>query len=304
MDKLTALTVFQRVAETENFSRAAEGLGMSKSVVSKQVSALEESLGVKLLYRTTRRVSLTDAGRAYLERTRRVLEELEEADNAVSALSAEIKGRLKINAPLTFGIQHLGPALCDFLNAHPKLALDVDLADRFVDVVEEGYDLVIRIGALADSSLIARKLADSRMILSAAPGYLARHGTPQTPDDLTRHAGLHYRHERQARGWPLKSATGEETVVQVPGSFAANNGDLLLRAAVGGLGIARLPTFIVAEAMAAGALTPVLPGWAPPTAGIWAVYPPNRHLSAKVRALIDHLSGRFGDPPYWDAKIG
>ncbi|RMD90113.1 MAG: LysR family transcriptional regulator [Alphaproteobacteria bacterium] len=301
MDQLTALRVFVRVAEGGSFSRAAELLGMSKSAVSKHVAALESHLGARLLYRTTRQVSLTEEGRAYLERAVRILEDIEEADSAVSTLRAEPRGTLRLNCALSFTIRHIAPALPEFIGRYPKLAVDLELNDRFVDLVEEGYDLAVRIGELEDSALIARRLADVPVLFVAAPDYLRRCGTPSQPTDLAEHACLLYRGRASGREWTV--GTGETAQrVKVSGPLVANNGEAIKSAAVGGLGIARLPAFILDDEIARGTLVEVLPAFRPAPIPVQAVYAPNRHLSAKVRAFIDFFAARFAAPGYFESR--
>ncbi|MBM3488059.1 MAG: LysR family transcriptional regulator [Alphaproteobacteria bacterium] len=302
MDRLTSMAIFARVVEAEGFSAAVERLGLSRGAVSKHILQLEDHLGVRLLNRTTRRVSLTEIGRTYYERCIRVLGEVEEADQIVARLYAEPRGTLRVNGPMSFGILHLGNAIADFLYAHPRLGVDLALDDRFVDVVEEGYDVAIRIARLADSSLIARRLAPARCVLVAAPRYLAAHGTPHHPGELARHRCLAYTYLASGNEWRLTGAGGAETV-RISGPFAANNGDVIKAAALEGAGIALLPTFMVGPALRDGSLMRVLPGHELPTLSIFAVYPANRHVSAKVRVFIDFLVERFGPEPYWDAGL-
>jgi DNA-binding transcriptional LysR family regulator len=302
MDRLDGIEAFVKVGELGSFSAAAKRLGTSKSAVSKQVAALEDRLGAKLLHRTTRALSLTEAGGAFLERARAILSELAEAESAVSSLNGELQGALWVNAPLSFGIRHVAPAVAPFLAAHPNLTLELDLSDRFVDLVEEGYDLALRIGVLPDSSLIARRLVPVKRLLCAAPSYLDKHGTPQTPADLAAHACLTYRHDRRSGPWLLERG-GERLQLNVAGPLAANNGDVLLAAAEAGAGIVDLPTFYTCDALRDGRLRAVLPDWSPPKLALHAVYPPNRHLSLKVRTFIDYLAARLGPEPYWDRAL-
>lgn len=299
MDQLTALRVFARVAETESFSEAARRLGLSKSAVSKHVSMLEDHLGAKLLYRTTRRVSLTEEGQGYLSRIIQVLDDLEEADGAVSALRSDPRGTLRVNAALSFGLRHLGPALVDFHRHYPQVTVDLDLTDRFVDLLQEGVDVAIRIGELSDSSLIARRLTSTRLICLAAPSYLKRHGEPRTVADLASHQCLRYRGRRSPAEWALTPLDGgPEETARVEGPVIANNGDVLVQAAVAGLGIYQSPDFMAYEAIARGDLVPILTHYETPVLPVHAVYPPNRHLSARVRAFIDHLAEWFRTPPW------
>lgn len=302
MDRLDAIEAFVKVGELGSFSAAAKRLGSSKSVVSKQIAALEDRLGAKLFHRTTRALSLTEAGAVFLERARTILAELGAAESAVTHLTGELQGTLRVNAPLSFGIRHVSPAIAPFLAEHPNLHLELDLTDRFVDLVEEGYDLALRIGALADSSLIARKLAPVNRLLCASPEYLERAGVPRMPQDLAKHACLSYRQERRSSPWLLDN--GETNIsVNVTGPLASNNGDALLEAARAGAGIVDLPTFYTCDDIRAARLITVLPGWTPPKLALYAVYAPNRHLSLKVRSFIDFFAARFGPKPYWDRAL-
>ena len=303
MEQLTAMLAFARVVETGSFSKAARDLGVSKSAVSKQISRLEDRLGVRLLNRTTRRHSLTEAGTSFFEGCQRMLAEVESAEAAVSRLASAPRGTLKINAPMSFGLQHLGPALADFLGAYPELSVDLVLNDRLVDLVEEGFDVGLRIGKLADSSLIARRLAPCRHVLCAAPAYLSSHPTPRVPEDLKAHSCLHYSYLSSGQTWRFNGPDGVRKIT-VSGRLRINNGDLLKVAATNGLGIALLPTFIVGDALRAGRLVPVLNEWKPVfDSAIHAVYPASRNLSPKVRVFIDFLAERFGELPYWDRTL-
>src|SRR4051812_15376742 len=299
MDRLANLQIFARVVETGGFTAAAEKLGLSRAVVSKAVIELERSLGVRLLERTTRRVRVNEVGQAYYDKAARVLAELDEADRAVRRLHQEPRGTLRVNAPLSFALLHLKPVVARYLDANPEVTLALDLTDRFVDLIDEGYDVAIRIAALADSSLIARRLAPARRILCAAPGYLARHGEPTTPAELTTHRCLCYGTVARHADWHLTGPDGTHTV-RVTGPLASNNGDMLACAATEGLGIALLPTFIVGADLQAGRLQRVLPAWSPGDSAIYAVYPPNRQLAAKVRAFVDLLAAHFSARPSWD----
>ncbi len=303
MDTLNAMLVFARVVEANSFSEAARRMGLSKSAVSKQVSALEDRLGARLLNRTTRRISPTEVGAALYERCARIASEVEEAELIVTRLHAAPRGRLRVNAPMSFGHLHLSPAMPEFLDRYPELSVDLALNDRFVDVVEEGYDVAIRITRLRDSSLIARKLAPARRIVCASPGYLARHGRPRAVADLTQHTCLIYTYAERSDLWSLSDGTGQRYHVQVKGTFSVNSGDALKAAAVEGLGITLLPTFLVGREIADGRLVNVFPDVIDDFGGIYAIYPHNRHLTPKVRALVDFLVGRFGSAPEWDRAI-
>jgi len=300
MDRLDSMEAFVRVAESKSFSEAARRLNLSKSVISRQVSGLEADLGARLFHRTTRSLTLTEVGTAYLERCQRILADIEEANLSVSNLQAAPRGKLKVNAPVTFAIQHLAPALPDFLSRYPEMEIDLALNDRFVNLVEEGFDLAIRIGKLDDSSLIARFLAPARRVVVGSPDYLARRGTPQTPDDLTQHCCLSYSNLSVADEWSFNSPDGKRWPVEVKGRLRVNNGDVLRQATLSGLGLTMAPTFIVGADLQAGTLVQVLEQYVPQNIGIHAVYPHARHLSPKVRAFVDFLAERFGPRPYWD----
>lgn len=300
---LSAMAVFARVVETESFTRAAAELGLSKSAVSKQVSRLEDRLGVRLLNRTTRRLSLSEAGAAYYEGCQRTLAEAAAAEQAVTRLAAAPRGVLRVNAPMSFGVLHVGPALPAFLSACPELTLDLALNDRQVDLVEEGYDVAVRIGVLAESSLVVRRLAPSRLVLCAASGYLADHGRPAAPEELGGHDCLIYSYQAGGREWQFRGPDGLRRV-KVSGRLRANNGDILMTAALNGRGIALLPSFIAGDALRAGRLERLLPAWrVAEEANVYAVYPASRNLSPKVRAFVDFLAARFGGTPYWDEGI-
>jgi len=300
MDRFEDLRTFVAVVESGSFSRAAERMKVVKSAVSRRVSDLETRLGARLLNRTTRRLSLTETGRAFCERGKRILADMDEAENAVSSQHAALSGTLRVAAPLSFGIAHLAPAFNEFLALHASLDLDLDFNDRQVNVIEEGFDLAIRIGRLADSSLVARRLAPIHHLVCASPAYLARYGVPRVPEDLTRHVGLRYANVPERRVWRFRAATGEPYSVRVPCRLVTNNGDVLRDAAIAGLGLVVSPTFIVDEAVRAGRLVPLLVDQIWSETAAYALYPPGRQLSARVRALVDFLARRFGDHPYWD----
>ncbi len=300
MDRLASLTAFVRVAETGSFSEAARRLGMSKSVISRQVAALEAELGARLFQRTTRSLTLTEAGHGYVEQVSRILADLEAADASVSRLQAAPRGRIRVSAPMSFGFLHLAQAIPDFLKRYPEVAIDLAMTDRFVDLVEEGFDLAIRLGKLADSSLIARRLAPVRMAVCASPDYLEAAGTPVVPGDLAHHACLSYSLWSAADSWHFVTPDGKDQQVEIKGRMRANNGDALRVAALKGLGVCYLPTFIVGADLQSGSLVSVLGDFMPKDRAAHAVYPTSRHLSPKVRAFVDFLSEWFGHAPYWD----
>jgi DNA-binding transcriptional LysR family regulator len=294
MDRLTGMEVFARVVEAASFTTAAAQLGMSKSAVSKTVTALENRLGARLLNRTTRRLALTEVGEAYYQRCARIVAEAEEAELAVTRLQATPRGTLRVNAPVSFGVLHLGPALPAFMAAYPELRVDIALTDRFVDLVDEGYDLVVRISErLPDSSLIARRLADNEVVICASPDYWARAGRPDRPEALAGHRCLTYSYSPAPHEWPFVDPDGMRFTVRVTSPLLSNNGEVSLQAALAGQGVIRLPRFICGPHLARGDLTAVLETFMPPPAGIFVLYPHNRHLSAKVRAFVDFLVERF-----------
>lgn len=298
MDRFREVETFVAVVEAGSFVQAADKLRISKSVASRIVAELEERLGGRLLQRTTRKLSLTEAGQAYFERCLQILDELEEADSAVGRFSSEAVGLLKVNAPLSFGTLYLARCWGAFLERYPKVRLDVTLMDRQVDLVSEGYDLAVRITAqLPESSLIARKLAGSKVVMCAAPDYLEKHGVPQSPGDLARHEMISYAYWPSGDTVRLASEDRAEGVKVSP-RLRVNNGDTCRAAALDGLGIILQPTFIVGRDLAEGRLVEILPQWHTDEVGVYAVYPVRRHLSGKVRALVDYLSAAFRAEPW------
>jgi DNA-binding transcriptional LysR family regulator len=304
LDRFTSLEVFTKVAAAGSLSAAARALGLSQTMVTKHIAALEARLGVKLFHRSTRRLSITEAGRSYLDSAECILAALDAADSAVAADRFEPRGVLRLNAPVSFGARQVAPLLCEFARRHPHLHVELGLNDRLVDLAEEGWDLALRIGSLADSSLIARRLAPCRTVLAAAPAYLATHGRPRTVADLARHNCLGYTLSRLtgADRWTF-GAQGEATI-EVAGNLRANNGDALRAAAVAGQGIIYQPTFVVADDLRAGTLVAL--SLDRPTVefgGIYAVYLPERNPPAKLRAFIDFLVERFAPIPPWDRDL-
>lgn len=293
MDKLTALAAFTRVVEQGSFARAAQRLGLSTSAVSRHVAELESHLGARLLNRTTRRLSLTDTGRAFHDRAVQLLADLEEAEAAVAAHAVAPRGTLRLTCPITFGERHLAPAIAGFSAEHPQLRFDVDLSDRAVDLVEEGYDLAVRIGAVGSPALIARPIGRTQLVCCASPAYVSRYGAPATPEDLAGHRCLSYAYLAQRDLWRFTDAAGHEKAVRVGGPLVANNGRFVAAIAAEGLGIALEPDFIVGDDLRAGRLVRLLPAFTPASSPIHAVYPSRRHLSTKVRSFVDHLVARF-----------
>jgi DNA-binding transcriptional LysR family regulator len=303
LDRVTSMQVFVRVAALGSFSAAARALDLSQTMVTKHVAALEDRLGVKLLHRSTRKLMLTEGGRNYLAACERILGEIEEAEASASLERIEPKGVLRLNVPLTFGFRHIAPAIPEFNRLHPAVSFDLGLADRFVDLIEEGWDLAIRIGRLKDSSLVARRLAPCRTMVCAAPSYLKEHGTPQNLEDLARHNCLGYTLPSAAVANRWTFGTDGEIAVPVQGNLRANNGDALLSAAVAGQGLIYQPTFIVGDSLREGALVPVLGGYPTYGLGIHAVLPSGRQAPAKVRAFIEFLARRFAPEPDWDRGL-
>lgn len=302
MDKFTAMQVFAAVVDEGGFSAAARRLNMAKSAVSTTVKGLEAELGVALLNRTTRTLSLTEAGQRYKDRCDQILADVDDADREAAALTATPRGTLKISAGVSFGIKELGPVVAAYMAAYPDVRVDLQLADRYVDLVDEGFDLAVRIGELSDSSLIARRLTATRRVVCAAPGYLAAHGTPLHPNDLRQHHCISYSLLASGTNWTF-TVDGRPLTVPVTGRLAGNNGDVLRTAAVAGAGIVYGPSFIVADDLRAGRLVPLLSAYESPPVGIHAVYPPSRHVSAKVRSFIDFLGSHCGNPPPWEQGL-
>lgn len=293
MDKLASLTAFVKVVETGSFSEAGRQLRLSRSAISKYVADLEESLGVQLLNRTTRHASPTENGQLYFERALAILSELDAADQAVTHLQSTPRGLLRINAPMSFGTLRLGPALADFMGKYPEMQLQLVLSDDLIDPVQDGYDVTLRIAELESSSLIARKIAPMPRVICASPDYLKRHGTPKHPQDLRDHVSLTYGFLLTGNQWKLSGADGEHWI-QPAWSLCVNNAEVLRDVAAKGRGVALIPEFIAQEALQNGTLTPILRDFHAPPLALYAVYPPTRHLSVKVRLFIDFLVARFG----------
>lgn len=298
MDRLTRIRVFIAVVETGSFSAASERLGLSRAAASKYVSQLEEHLGGRLLNRTTRHVSTTESGRLYFERCKEILHSLEEADGIVSGLRGQPRGMLRVSCPTHFASRHLFPLIHDFQQRYPAVNIELMCAERLVDLVDEGYDLAIRITDAPDPELIARRLARCRHVLAAAPDYLAGAPTLKEPDDLRQHACVVYAHT-PGGVWPLTKA-GRTQSIKVEPTVKTNNPDVLLEAVVSGMGVALMPSFLASDAVRNGALRLVLEDYQTIGMDIYVVYASRHHLPAKVRVFIDHLKDRIIDPPYWD----
>lgn len=298
MDRLRAFEVFVAVVSRQGFARAADALDTSPANVTRYVSDLEAHLGTRLLNRHSRKLSLTESGEALYERARAILADVDEAEAVSSSATVRPQGRLRINAPVSFGLLHLASRWPAFARRHPDVELDVSLIDRVVDVVDEGYDMAVRISRAGSSTHAARKLATSRNVICASPDYLREHGSPGAPADLARHACIVYAYVGSE--WHLQDDAGKSHGVRVRSVMQANNGDTARIAALSGLGIIWQPTFLIGPDLRAGRLVPLLPGWRVPDIDILAVYPSRRHLSAKVRAMIDFLAEEFSGTPPWD----
>jgi len=300
MDKFEDIQAFIAVVDAGSFTAAADRLGSAKSAVSRRVSALEERLGVQLLHRTTRVLNLTETGRSFYDHGARILADLEEAEAAVQQEHGELRGTLRFALPLSFGVRHMCGPIATFSKQHPRVRFDLDLNDRRVDLIEDNFDVALRIGHLSDSSLIARRLFDVRAVVCGSPHYLNVHGVPETPDDLHDHQCLVYSNTSDPEKWNYVDANGDQDSIRVNSAMAASSGDFLCNAAAHGLGLVIQPTFIAAQAIRTGNLVPVLTDYSWPISPAYAVYPPTRHLSYRVRAFIDFLADKFSGSPQWD----
>jgi DNA-binding transcriptional LysR family regulator len=300
MDRLRAYAVFSTVVSLGSFTKAADTLETSPANVTRYINELEAALGARLLNRTSRRLSLTEAGRALYERAQGILDDVAEAEALVSASTLQPRGRLRVNAPVSFGILHLAPLWPRFSALYPEIALDISLIDRVVDLVEEGYDLGIRISRAGAASNIGRKLAASRNIVCASPNYIAERGAPERPADLIGHACIGYSFSSTGDDWHFTDTAGKPHVVTVRPIMHTNNGETAHAAALAGRGIIWQPTFLIGEDLRAGRLVPLLPGYRMADIDILAVYPSRRHLSAKVRAMVDFLAEAFKGTPPWE----
>jgi len=299
LNKLREIECFIAVAELGSFVKAADTLNVSKAAVSRTILELEARLGARLMQRTTRRLSLTEAGSLYLERCKQIVSALEDADQMLTAGNTDPTGLLRINAPHTFGVMHLVNVWPCLLRRYPGIKLDITLSDRIVDIVEEGYDLAIRIARLPNSSLIYRKLASTRIVVCASPGYLEEHGTPRHPEDLKDHMVMGYSYSPDKDEWHFNGPNGAVSV-KPPVRMHVNNGDTAIAAALAGIGITRQPTFMLSEHIRNGKLIPLMPEYTLAELGVYAVYPSRTHLPAKVRATIDFLVHAFEEVKWED----
>jgi len=303
MDRLRAFEVFVAVVSKQGFARAAEALDTSAANVTRYIGELESHLGTRLLNRHSRKLSLTDAGQALYERARAVLEDVAEAEAVAAAGTLRPRGRLRINAPVSFGIRHLATLWPAFMRLHPEIELEVALIDRVVDIVDEGYDLAVRISRGGSTAHAARRLASSRNVVCAAPQYLRERGTPRELADLAHHACIGYTHATTGAEWHLLDAEGGDHVVKVGYTMQTNNGDTARAAALAGLGIIWQPTFLIGDDLRAGRLVPLFAPLRMADTDILAVYPSRRHLSATVRVMIDFLVDAFDGTPPWDRDL-
>jgi DNA-binding transcriptional LysR family regulator len=299
MDKFQEMASFVAVVEAGSFVGAADATGLSKAAVSRHVAELEQRLGARLLHRTTRRLSLTDDGQLFFTRAKEMLAAIDEAESEISSRSGEPSGLLRINAPLTFGVLHLAPLWGRFAQLYPKVSLDIELSDRVVDLVEEGYDLAVRITNLPNSQLVSRRLASTRMVACASPPYLALHGTPKHPRELAQHEVISYSYWAARNEWTFTAPDDSLVTVRTHARIHANNGDTCRAAALDHQGIILQPDFLVADDLRRGDLVELLPTYRAMTLGIHAVYPSRKHLPIKTRRLVDFLVEAFA-APVWD----
>lgn len=292
MNPYEDMRIFTQVMQAGSFTAAADLLGMSKQSVSRRLMQLEERLGVRLLNRSTRRLDATPLGQQYYDSAVRLLGEMQQAEQDISGQTQALRGTLRLSAPLSFAISHMGSLLTEFLQLHAQLIVEIDLSDRAVDLIGEGYDLALRIGTLEDSSLVARRIASIERVYCASPGYLAARGTPLEPEALREHDCLPYGHSRQVQ-WQFKGQGKTLQAIAVSGRMRANNGELLRDAAIAGMGVTYLPAFIVEQALADGRLVKLLEAWTPPPLQLSAVYPQHRQIARPVQAFVEFLRERL-----------
>ena len=303
MGQLEDMQVFIRVVEAGGIGRAADQLNVAKSAVSRRLSELEKRLGVRLMNRTTRKSSLTEAGESYYQQTLKVVDQVDEINSDLQGAECALAGTIRLAVPLSFGLLHLSAVIDQFVKEHPQVSIHIDFSDRHVDLVEEGFDLALRIATLKDSSNQARRVCPSHHVIVASPQYLREKGMPQTPNDLEQHPFVKYSGSGDDF-LELTNTKGKHYRLQLSSGILTNNGDFMLQMACSGHGIAVLPTFIASESLATGALVEVLPDYTLPSLDAWLVYPRNRYLSRRIRLLIDFIAEYFGGQPYWDKAIG
>jgi len=302
MGQLEDMQVFIRVVEAGSISKAAEQLGIAKSAVSRRLACLESRLGVRLLNRTTRISSLTEAGNGFYQRSKKITDDVSELNALTNQSKSALEGTINIAAPLSFGISHLAPAIDDFIKLHPELTININFSDQQLNLIEEGIDLAVRIADLKDSSLIARKISPIKTLICASPAYLQKHGTPKTADDLNHHALLAY-NLSDSSAWHLIDKQAKQHLINLKSKIMTNNGEFLKDMAIAGHGIIMIPTFILWQAIAKGELLPILSDYTTPQLNAYVVYPQTRYLSQRTRILIDFLVERFGETPYWDNNL-
>jgi DNA-binding transcriptional LysR family regulator len=300
MDRFENMETFIRVVEAGSISGAAERNQVAKSVVSRRLKELEGHLGVELFHRTTRKMNLTDTGRRFYQQVVRILEDVKEVELSTTQSHAEVQGRLKVALPLSFGLAHMGPAINDFLAIHPKVEFDLDFNDRQVDLIQEGFDLAIRIANLQDSSLMARKLAPIKVVICASPAYLEKQGTPKVPEDLYHHQCLLYSLMQDYQTWVFTDKHHQEHKIKITPHLKASVAEFMRDAALNGQGISILPSFVAYKDIECGALVTLLDEYQLRQNNAYAIYPPTRHLSQRVRAFVNFLAKRFEGTPYWD----
>ena len=301
MDRLAAMQTFVRVAEAGSFTAVADQLNVARSAITRQIAALEAHLGVKLIARSTRRLSLTSAGATYLEQCREILDRIDQAEGDLAGELQTLRGAIRATVPLSFGLLHLTPLILDFSQAHPDIHIDVDFNDRRVNLIEEGMDLALRITENLPDTTVARRVTTCRFAVVASPAYLQAHGEPQHPDELALHACLAYSLASRS-SWPFL-VDGQPYPVEIGGPFTANNATVLLEAAQRGMGIAYQPTFVVADAIRQGSLVPILTKFQTPILDMFAVFPGTRFVPPRVRAFVDFLAARLGPEPDWDRGL-
>ena len=301
MDRLTAMQTFVRVAEAGSFSAVAEQMNVARSAITRQIAALEAHLGVKLIARSPRRLSLTSAGAAYIEQCRDILDRIDEAEGDLAGERQTLQGTIRASVPMTFGLLHLTPLILEFSQAHPDIRIDLDFNDRRVNLIEEGMDFALRITDRLPETTVARRLTACRSVVVASPAYLQVHGEPRHPDELTQRACLAYSLTSRS-SWPF-IVDGALHWVEISGPLTANNGNALQEAALQGMGIVYEPTFIAAEAIRAGTLVPILKAFPLPVLSMFAVFPGTRFVPQRVRVFVDFLAARLGPEPYWDQGL-
>ena len=301
MDRLAAMQAFVRVAEAGSFTAVADQMNVARSAVTRQIAALEAHLGVKLMARSTRRLSLTSAGATYLEQCREILDRIDSAEGDLAGEGQILRGTIRTTVPLSLGLLHLTPLILEFAHDHPDIHIDLDLNDRRVNMIEEGMDLALRITEHLPDTTVARRLTACRFVVVAAPDYLRRHGEPKHPDELVQHACLAY--SLAARSTWVFLIDGEQRQFDIAGQLTANNGNVLLEASLRGMGIAYQPTFMVADQVRDGSLVPILKAFPTPRLDMCAVFPGNRFVPRRVRTFVDFLASRLGPEPYWDRGL-